>query len=169
MPDMAKRHFTGIVSSGTKNAEGLVAILSGFFHAPVKMQEFVGSWLDLETDDQWQLGAAGGLGQTTSIGTRVWSRAAKFRLTVGPVSLEDYERLLPGGASMNKMAAVVRNYVGDALDWDVNIILKREDVPSAILGGDTRLGQTSWIGTRLGDGDADDLFLEPQNYRKTVA
>jgi type VI secretion system protein ImpH len=169
MPDMAKRFFAGQLSSGTKNAEGLVAILSGFFHAPFKMQDFVGSWLDLEADDRWQLGAAGGLGQTTSIGTRVWSRTAKFRLIVGPVSLDDYERLLPGGASMDKMAAVVRGYVGDALDWDVNIILKADEVPSATLGGDTRLGQTSWIGTRASNTDADDLFLEPQNYRKTAA
>lgn len=169
MPDMAKRFFAGQMSSGTKNAEGLIAILSGFFHAPFRMQEFVGSWLELEADDRWQLGAAGGLGQTTSIGTQVWSRTSKFRLIVGPVSLDDYNRLLPGGASMDKMAAVVRGYVGDALDWDVNIILKADEVPSATLGGDTRLGQTSWIGTRSSDTDADDLFLEPQNYIKTAA
>jgi type VI secretion system protein ImpH len=169
MPDMAKRFFAGQMSSGSKNAEGLIAILSGFFGAPFKMQEFVGSWLDLEPDDRWELGAAGGLGQSTSIGTRVWSRTAKFRLIVGPVSLEDYERLLPGGASMNKMASVVRGYLGDALDWDVNIILKADEVPSATLGGDTRLGQTSWIGERAGTKDADDLFLEPLNYTKTAA
>ena len=169
MPDMAKRHFAGQMSSGTKNTEGLIAILSDFFHAPFKMQEFVGSWLELEDDDQWQLGVAGGLGQTTSIGTKVWSRAAKFRLIVGPLSLEDYKRLLPGGSPMDKMAAVVRGYVGDALDWDVNIILKADEVPSAVLGGDTRLGQTSWIGERTGDSDADDLFLEPKSYKQTVA
>lgn len=174
MPDMAKRHFAGRMSSGTKNAEGLLGILSGFFHAPFKMQEFVGSWLDLEADDRWQLGApgkfgAGGLGQSTSIGTRVWSRTSKFRLIVGPVSLQDYERLLPGDASMDKMTSIVRSYLGDALDWDVNIVLKADEVPSAVLGGDTRLGQTSWIGKRPTEGDADDLFLEPQNCIKTAA
>lgn len=168
MPDMAKRHFAGIVGHGTKNAEGLVALLSGFFSVPVKLQEFVGSWLELESDDCWALGM-GALGQDTSIGTRVWSRASKFRLTIGPVPIEDYERLLPGGASMDRMAAVVRNYVGDALDWDVNIILRAEDVPQAQLGGNTRLGQTSWIGQRQSDQDADDLYLEPQNYTKNAA
>ena len=168
MPDMTKRHFGGQLALGTKNAEGLIALLSGFFSVPVMMQEFVGSWLDLEDDDRWELGS-GALGQTTSIGSRVWSRSAKFRLTIGPVSLEDYERLLPGGASMDKMAAVVRNYVGDALDWDVNIILRKQEVPAAQLGGATRLGQTSWIGERQGNGDADDLYLEPQNYKRNAA
>jgi type VI secretion system protein ImpH len=168
MPDMAKRHFAGIIGHGTKNAEGLVALLSGFFSVPVKMQEFVGSWLELEPDDCWALGS-GTLGQSTSIGTKVWSRSAKFRLTVGPVAMADYERLLPGGASMDRLAAVVRGYVGDALDWDVNIILRAQDVPQAQLGGNTRLGQTSWIGERQGDSDADDLFLEPQNYARNAA
>ncbi|MFT6423975.1 MAG: type VI secretion system protein ImpH [Celeribacter sp.] len=169
MPDMAKRYFTGQLSSGAKNPEGLIAILSGFFHVPVQMHEFIGSWLELEDDDRWELGTAGGLGQTTSIGTRVWSRTSKFRLIVGPVSLEDYQRLLPQGTSLAKMTSIVRTYAGDVLDWDVNIILKGEDVPASILGQNIRLGQTSWIGERESDEDAADLFLEPLNYGQHVA
>jgi len=163
MPDTAKRYFAGLLTSGPKNAEGLVAILSGYFRAPVRLQEFVGSWLDLEPGDRWQLGS-GALGQTTSIGSRVWSRSAKFRLIVGPVDLVDYERLLPGNPSMDRLAAVVRSYVGDALDYDVNVVLRADAVPRAVLGQDTRLGQTSWIGQRKSTTDAADLYIEPQNY-----
>ena len=169
MPDLAKRHYAGLMAGGTKNAEGLVAILSGFFQAQVQLEQFVGSWLDLEPDDQWELGKGGGLGQTTSIGTRVWTRNAKFRLIIGPVSLQDYERLLPGGASMDKLAAVVRNYVGDALEYDVNVVLKGDQVPAAQLGANTKLGQTSWIGTRAGGADAADLYLEPQHFNSRAA
>jgi type VI secretion system protein ImpH len=169
MPDLAKRHLVGHLALGPKNGEGLIAMLSAFFDAPFRLQEFVGSWLDLEPDDQWQLGAEGGLGQTTSIGTRVWSRSAKFRVLVGPLSLKDYERLMPGGESMNRLGAIVRNYCGDSLDFDVNVILKGDEVPKAILGQQTRLGQTSWVGERPRTNDADDLFLEPLNYRKMVA
>ena len=169
LPDMAKRHYAGLLGASVKNAEGLVAILSGFFQAPVKLQEFVGSWLELEPDDQWQLGAGGGLGQTTSIGSRVWTRDAKFRLIIGPVSRAEYERLLPGEPSMDKLAAVVRNYVGDALDFDVNVVMNACDVPRSVLGQDTRLGHTSWLGQRQTTADADDLFLEPQQYSKRAA
>lgn len=169
MPDLAKRHFAGLLGAGTRNAEGLVAILSTFFSAPVRIEEWVGSWLELEPDDQWELGKGGGLGQTTSIGTRVWSRSAKFRLIIGPVSLDEYERLLPGRSSMDKLAAIVRNYVGDALDYDVNVVLRAKDVPAATLGGSTRLGQTSWIGARDSAGDADDLYLQPQHLKRAAA
>jgi type VI secretion system protein ImpH len=169
MPDMAKRHFAGLLGAGVKNAEGLVAILSGFLHAPVRMQEFIGSWLELEPEDQWQLGKGGGLGQTTIIGARVWSRNAKFRLIIGPVTLAEYQRFLPGQPSMAKLAAIVRNYVGDALDYDVNVVLKAGDVPQSVLGQVTQLGQTSWLGQRKSQSDANNLFLEPQHLETQAA
>lgn len=55
----------------------------------------------------------------------------------------------------------MRGYVGDVLDWDVNLVLRADEVPAARLGGDTRLGQTSWLGARSARGDADDLYLSP--------
>ena len=166
MPDMARRYFAGHLSAGSKTPGGLVAILSAFFEVSVNIQEFVGSWLELEPDDRWQLGQPAGLGQSTSLGSRVWSRAAKFRITIGPLTLKDYERMLPGGDSQKRLEAIVRNYVGDTLDWDVNLILAGEEVPRAVLGGSTRLGHNSW--TRVRDDtddtrpDAGDLFLYPR-------
>lgn len=168
-PDLAKRHFAGLLAQGPKNAEGLVSILQAFFGARVEVEQFVGCWLELEPDDRWQLGKApAALGQTTSVGERVWTRGSKFRIRIGPLSLEDYERLLPGGGSLNRLRAIVRNYVGDALDWDVNLILRHEDKPAPVLGQTVRLGQTGWIGQDKTQQDADDLYLEP-NARINVA
>lgn len=166
MPDLAKLHFSGHLAQASKNPEGLVSILSAFLGVPVKLQQFVGSWLELEPDDQWQLGQMARLGQGTSIGQRVWTRGAKFRLLIGPLSLQDYERLLPGGDSQERLQSIIRNYVGNSLDWDVNLILAGDEVPRASLGGQTRLGHTSWIKTRTGDDeprrDVADLFLYPE-------
>lgn len=161
MPDMAKLHFAGFLAPGPRHPDGLVAILSAFFKVPVRVQEFIGSWLALEPDDRWQLGARAGLGQDTSIGTAVYSRAAKFRLRIGPLGLAEYNRLLPGGDSLPRLVAAVRGYMGDALDWDVNLVLKRDEVPKAILGGEARLGMTTWIGDRRTRADAGDLYLTP--------
>lgn len=171
MPDLAKRHFAGHLSDGAKSAEALVAMLQAFFAAPVRLQQFVGSWLTLEPDDRWQLGAPAGLGRSTSIGGRVWSRAAKFRLRIGPLGLEEYRRLLPGGGALERLEAIVRNHVGDALDWDVNLVLRAADVPRTALGGaSAALGHTTWIGMRRdGAGDADDLHLTPPHRRRPAA
>ena len=167
MPDLAKRYFAGHLGAGTRTAEGMVAMLQAFFRVPVRLQQFVGCWLTLEPDDRWQLGVRAGLGRATSIGERVWSRAAKFRLLVGPLTLADYTRLLPGGAAMDRLRAVVRAQVGDALDWDVNLIMKADEVPRAVLGQNVVLGHVGWIGTRHGKGDAGDLFLVPSQTMNT--
>lgn len=161
MPDLAKRHFAGLLSGGPKNAEGLVAILNGFFNARVELQEFVGDWLMLEPTDRWTLGGSGGLGQTTCIGERVWSNASKFRLRIGPLPLEEYKRFLPGTPALARMRAIVRNYVGDQFDWDVNLVLRGEDVPQAQLGASTQLGLTSWVGSEPHEAEVADLYLTP--------
>lgn len=164
-PDVARLHFAGHFSQGAKNPEGLISVLSEFFDAPVHLQQFVGSWLELEPDDQWQLGQRAALGRSTSIGEQVWTRGAKFRLQIGPLNLEDFERLLPGGDSLDRLRAIVRNYAGDALDWDVNLILAGDEVPRASLSGQTRLGHTSWIASRKDADehrpDAADLYVYP--------
>lgn len=163
MPDLAKRHFAGRLGLGVRTAEGLAAIVSAFFSVPVKLEQFVPSWLDLEPGDRWRLGARAGLGQGTVLGSRVRTRGAKFRIRIGPLSRTEYDSLLPGGSSLAQLAAVVRNAVGDALDWDVNLVLRAADVPRASLTGQTRLGQTSWLGERGTTMDAADLFVVQQD------
>lgn len=162
MPDLARGHYTGHLGLGTKHPEGLEAILRGFFDVPVRLEEFIGCWLELEPDDQWQMGQPAALGRDTSIGSRVWSRSSKFRIVMGPLSLDAYERLLPGTPSMDRLRAIVRNYVGDALDWEVRLILKGDEVPRATMGATTRLGQTGWLDVedREGRPDAGDLLIQ---------
>jgi type VI secretion system protein ImpH len=166
MPDVARYHFAAHLSQGAKNPDGLVAILSAFFGVPVRLQPFIGTWLQLEPDDCWRLGHPAGLGRTTSIGARVWSRASKFRLRLGPLGMDLFERFLPGTDGFRRLESIVRSYVGDGLDWEVQLVLAGDEVPRAVLGGQTRLGQTSWIGAGQGTErarpDAEDLMLTPR-------
>ncbi|WP_118136839.1 type VI secretion system baseplate subunit TssG [Oceanicella sp. SM1341] len=159
MPDLAKRHFAGLLAAAPRSEAGLAAILRQFFGAGVEIESFVGDWLQLEPHDRGRLGAAT-LGRDATLGARVWSREAKFRIRIGPVSLPEYLRLLPGGESFKRLAAIIRNYVGDTLDWEVNLVLRQQEVPPCVLGRDTRLGHTSWLGARPAR-DADELRLGP--------
>lgn len=166
VPDVSRRHFSAILSQGSKNPDGLAAILGAFFHVDVKIEQFVGTWLQLEPDDCWEMGGMAQLGKTTSIGNRVWSRTAKFRICIGPLDRERYERFLPGNEGFDRLEGIVRSYIGDTLDWDVRLILKGDQVPRAVLGGKTQLGQTSWVDMRRQDDtprpDAGDLLLTPR-------
>ncbi|MEO0623013.1 MAG: type VI secretion system baseplate subunit TssG [Pseudomonadota bacterium] len=165
LPDMLKLRFSGRLSHGTRNEEGLLAMVSSFFRAPVSIESFVGSWLQLDPKEQFSMPAGtptNRLGRSISVGERVWSRQAKFRFRIGPLSLAAYERLLPGGASLSRLAAIVRNYAGDGLDWDVDLVLRADEVPRPRLGRQGELGWTIWIGQRPEGVDADDLVVAPQ-------
>ena len=90
----------------------------------------------------------------------MWSRTDKFRIVFGPLPLPDYLRLLPGGLSFHRLIPIVRNYAGDTLLWDVNIVLKRDEVPPMVLGKQGRLGWTTWLMPRRKQQDAADLYLD---------
>jgi type VI secretion system protein ImpH len=163
MPHLSKLHFAGRFANQTRHAEGLGAILSSFFTMPVRIECFVGAWLTLPPAGRSALGAdrtTATLGRNIVVGTRVWSRQQKFRIIFGPLSLAEYQRLLPGGLSFHRLIPIVRNYVGDTLLWDVNIVLKREEVPPMVLGRQGRLGWTTWMTPRRSLTDADDLYLD---------
>jgi len=164
MPDIAKRHYAGLFATQPRSAAGLSAILSDFAGVLVRVKEFIGSWQTLEPSDRWQLGRPTALGSATLLGSSVWVRGAKFRLVIGPLGLEDYKRLMPGGTVMRAMGSIVRNYVQDPLEWDVNLVLKAEDVPRPILGQNAILGLQGWIGERQSIEDADDLRFTPRAH-----
>lgn len=165
MPDLARLRFAGFLAPGPKNPEALAAMLSSLFGVPVAVQEFIGCWLALEPEDRSQLGRLGTLGRDAGLGSAVWSRSAKFRLRIGPLTHDQFQRLLPGGQSLPRLVAAVRALAGDELDWDANLILRAEDVPPPVLGQGARLGLTTWIGARRPGRDAADLFLDPHIHQ----
>jgi type VI secretion system protein ImpH len=163
MPHLTKLHFAGRFANQTRNAEGLAAILSNFFTMKVRIECFVGAWLTMPEADHTRLGEerrTGELGRTILVGGRVWSRQHKFRIIFGPLTLTEYLRLLPGGLSFHRLIPIVRNYAGDTMLWDVNLVLRQQEIPKTVLGRQGRLGWTTWLLPRRRDADADDLYLD---------
>ncbi|MES2069609.1 MAG: type VI secretion system baseplate subunit TssG [Pseudomonadota bacterium] len=167
LPDFAKLHYAGRLSSLTHNAEGLAKTLADFFKLPVQIQEFVGHWMRLPADSRCRLRTghdAEVLGMTTVLGSKVWNCQHKFRVVIGPVDLAEFQRMLPGGDSLQRLTAWIRNYAGLAYDWDVNLILKQEEIPPLKLGKQARLGWTTWLRSRPPQGNDRQLLLSPASH-----
>ena len=162
VPDTAKLYHSGRLSCQTKNAEGLQEILHDYFNVPVLIQEFVEQWMELSKEYCCQLGRSpesATLGSTLIVGSRVLECQQKFRIRLGPMSLSDYEGMLPGGDSVDRLIAWVRNYVGSELSWELNLVLRREHIPRICLGTFGQLGWSSWLGGETFEADADNLVL----------
>ena len=162
--DAAKLYFSGRLSSQTKNAEGLGAILQEYFGVPVRVEPFTGQWLKIPESDACRVGespATGLLGSTVIVGSRVWQVQTKFRLRFGPMKLADLTRLLPRRASFQRLKSWVLNYCGDELFWDAQYVLLADEVPGTRLGSGGLLGWTTWINTRKPARDAEDLLIDP--------
>lgn len=160
--DLVRLHHAGLMSLTTRPAEGLLQLVSSYFGLPVEIEEFVGQWIDLPTDTLLELGSsstAGRLGESTTIGARIWDCQQKFRIVLGPMARDDYQRLLPGSMARRRLVDLVRGYLGDELDWDLRLILKKEDVPGLKLGGTNRLGWSTWLRSGPATKDASDLVL----------
>jgi type VI secretion system protein ImpH len=78
------------------------------------------------------------------------------------MSLADYQRLLPGGPSLERLQAVVKNYIGEELDWELHLILEQQEVPRTELNSLGSLGWTSWLLSEQPTSNAADLILQPQ-------
>lgn len=162
LPDEAKLHYAGRSGCQTRNPEGLQAMLAGFFELPVQIEEFIGQWVEIPEDYRFYLGDSpqtSTLGVGCTLGSHVWDCQQKFRITIGPVDWDAYLKLLPGGESLPRLTALVKNYIGDELSWDVNLVLRHDETPSWSLGHQ-RLGQTAWMDNAGVKKDRRDLLIK---------
>jgi type VI secretion system protein ImpH len=163
IPDHTKLHFAAHLGCHTKHCEGLISILKDFFRVPVKIQEFIGEWLAIPKNSYCYLDSdqsTGQLGVSAIIGTNSWQCQHKFRLTMGPLSLSEYEDFLPTGKRLKNVLGLVNNYIGFELNWDLNLMLKKNEVPATQLSKYGQLGWTTWLQTpNKRQDDANDLYL----------
>jgi type VI secretion system protein ImpH len=167
--DQAKLFFVGHLTRTARNAEGLASILEGYFDVPVRVEQFVLGWLELPPDQRTVLGGerrpSETLGTGSVIGERVRDVQSRFRVVMGPMDLDRFGDFLPVGRSLPRLVDWVRNYVGFEFDWEVQLVLARDEVPGVRLGRDGHLGWTAWLGTRRAATDAADLTLAPERTR----
>lgn len=172
IPDLARLFHAGTLVRHVRNADGLASIIRHFFRVPAAIEEFVGHWLRLAPAERSYLRRdAASLGSGAVLGARVWDHQSKFRIHLGPLTLAQYESFLPataanrtGGTLLRKLTDWVRFYSCFELDWDVRLVLKREEVPRLKLGLAGQLGWTTWLGTRKAPTDAADVCLDGEAF-----
>jgi type VI secretion system protein ImpH len=167
IPDVAKLHYAGRLSAPARNVEGLRAILADYFELPTEIEEFVGEWIDIPNSGRFSLGHSrerSTLGRTTVLGAHVWSCQHKFRVVLGPLTRREFQNLLPGSETLDRLVAMVRTYVGDELSWDARLVLGPDATDQLQLGGGGRLGWNTRVGKDPSGKRVEDLVVNPMQH-----
>lgn len=161
--------YAGLLAPQPRSALGLERLLEDYFDVPVEVVQFVGGWYDLPRWDQCALGddtsPATRLGLGAVAGDEVWDQQARVRLRIGPLTRDQYEMFLPTGSGYAALRKLTRFYTHDQLDFEIQLVLKQDEVPGLVLGADSEvpdsLGWATWIrtGPRAPEGDETILSL----------
>lgn len=180
LPPESLLRYVGHFSDSARTAAGLEQLLTHFYGMPASVELFQGSWLYLDDEDRTRLGGVGfgaathcELGVDFVLGRRVRDVQSKFRVVIGPLTFGEFHRLLPGGVNCRSLFQLIRLYVGSELDFDVQPVLRAEEIPGFRLQSDektgVRLGWNSWTHSESPAADADDVVfsldaIEPLRY-----
>lgn len=141
-----------------RSAVALESLLGDFLEMPVAVQQLQGQWLALDRDDLAVLpnssfpeGRNNCLGFNFIVGERVWDIQSKIRLRITGLSWPEFRSLMPDGDRLLPLCQVTRFYVGQELDFDVQPVLKPDEVPWCQLepraDPGPRLGWNTWLRT----------------------
>jgi type VI secretion system protein ImpH len=142
--DGAKLGFAGLLGSQAKSAARLSAFIRGHFNVDTEITEFVGCRLILDARDRSRLGA-GTLGADVLIGASFYSVQDKIRIRVYVDDMKGYRRFLPEGDNSEPLVDMVFFYVGDEIDWDLELAIPAKSAEPVKLGRTGDLGWTTWI------------------------
>jgi type VI secretion system protein ImpH len=166
--DQALLLYAGLVAQKPHSAGAIAAIVRDYFRVPAEIVQFLGQWFALEPENVTRLGAANSeLGRTVVAGSSVFVSQSKFRARMGPLTLAQFVSFLPVGPAFKPLTELVRYLAGLEFDYDVQLVLRKEDVPPCSLDSKSplppMLGWTTWITSETPRKDADDVVLPVDN------
>jgi type VI secretion system protein ImpH len=154
--DSALMFYSGLLSQQPRCAANLESLVAEYFDVPVEVEQFVGAWYKLDESTQFCMNDGNSvseqLGFGAVVGDEVWDTQGRVRLRIGPLRMLRYLDFLPKGAAYAPLRAIVEFFAGAEIDFEVQLILDRRDVPVCELGAEgesgPRLGWITWARTQ---------------------
>lgn len=162
--DRSILRYVGLLGQHPRSAEALERCLADYFQVPVRVNQFIGAWLTLEEAEWTTIGVTGRnnlLGRSALAGTEIWDQQAAFKIELGPLEFEQFDRLLPSGQAYPTLVQLTKLFAGPEQDFEVQLRLRADEVPPTRLRSTEtyapRLGWTTWLKTKPFDHHADDV------------
>jgi type VI secretion system protein ImpH len=150
LPAARLLRYLGLLAMRTRPPVGLKLLLADHFGIEARVEERLFRWVPVPAEGRNRIGQANSrLGVDVTVGERVPDRAGKVRLSLGPLHFPEYLEFLPGTSKFRQVCALGRMWLGERFDFDVELVVRREEIPEARLaplgeGSLTQLGWTGW-------------------------
>lgn len=161
--------MAGPLGRKVRSPGALRRLVISLFAFPAEVREFHGRWIAIAPEERTRLAtpapnlkAYGQLGVDAVAGERTFDVSSRFRLRLGPMELPDFRAFFTPGGHRELVTRAVREAVGPAVSFDLQLILRREDVHGIRLGdaaAPSYLGQTTWLLSGPARNDRDDAVL----------
>jgi type VI secretion system protein ImpH len=164
--DEALIYYAGLLGQRPRSAQALQQLLEDYFGVPVAIEQFAGAWFPIERGNQCWLEERADPSEQLAwgavVGDEVFDEQSRARVRLGPLTLTQYRDFLPTGTAYRPLRALLR-FFSDEVDFEVQLVLKREEVPRCELGAEADaapvLGWVTWMKTVSMTRDPDDTVL----------
>jgi type VI secretion system protein ImpH len=168
VPDNSLIYYAGLLGQHPRSALALRQLIEDYFGVPAEVVQFAGAWYKLDLRTQCCLDAGNTEPEQLAIGAvvgdAIWDEQSRVRIRLGPLALDEYRDFLPTGTAYEPLRALVRFYSGSEFDFEVQLVLKRGEVPGCELGREDetapRLGWLTWARVAPMGRDPGDTVLE---------
>jgi type VI secretion system protein ImpH len=165
--DRGLLYLAGLLNERPVSLHAVERAVAHHLGVPVRGEPFLGGWLPLPPDQTMVLGRRGRnnrLGTTSLLGCRVWSQSGGIRLVLGPLSLAEFDSLLPTGEAHVRLKRLLGYMLNGevAVELDLHLVTtemerwigkrrrKADEVPGPkaplrLGAGGLRLGWKSWL------------------------
>lgn len=150
LPPIMQLALAPLLSQRTRSARTLQIVFEHLLPpgVEVNIQSFIERFVTIAEDQRVSLGRLNtSLDRDFTIGRRVRDRAGRFRVSMGPVSYPDFERLMPGGPLYPMIRTIIEQFSRGIAEAELEVSLKEEDSPRFALGSrrGALLGRTTQI------------------------
>ena len=141
--------YTGLFTQTPRSAMGLEILLRDALNETcLQIIPCAPRKASIPGDQLCRLGlAACRLGDNCYLGRQIKDRMGKFRVRIGPTDWRTFQEFLPDTARFKKLALLIRAYLDQPLEWDLQVVLDGDLSRPARLGANSssRLGWTTWL------------------------
>ena len=151
--ETSKVRFGNLLTTRVASAQNLKKYLKGLFgFKNIRVVEFSEKWFANPAEST--LGGDRKLGQSSILGEKVLNRSGYFKVSIGPLTDDEFQRFKGGEAADSKeyiqqIRSSIDEFIDCPLEYDIEIAVNHESQPEypGMLGR-RRLGWETWIGKK---------------------